>query len=167
MKLARRTAIVVTSTLALAVTAFFGFGPERVWKRVAGPAGQGAVDFANLVRRSTPNDALACSPRSCPAVADIELPFYVPPPGELIARLDTILRGDRNIVRVDDGARATYRRYVARTPLMRFPDTLDAEATSGAGGTALILYSRSLIGSDDFGANAARLEALADALARW
>ena len=34
-------------------------GIDRLWDRF-GPADQGPVDFTRLVRRSTPNDALAC-----------------------------------------------------------------------------------------------------------
>ncbi len=79
-------------------------------------------------------------------------------PAALLARLDVAVLADRNVTRVDDGGRPDYRRYVARTAILRFPDTIDAEAIPGDGGTRLRLYSRSLLGKSDLGANAERLE---------
>ena len=75
-------------------------------------------------------------------------------------RLDRTVLQDPNVTRVDDGSRPTYRRYVARTPVMRFPDTIDAEASEATGSveaTVLRLYSRSLLGKGDLGANKDRL----------
>nr|WP_256477787.1 DUF1499 domain-containing protein [Aurantimonas marianensis] len=94
------------------------------------------------------------------------LPLYQDAPAALLDRLDAFVLADRNVTRVDDGARPDYRRYVARTPVLRFPDTVDAEAIAGDGGTQLRLYSRSLLGHSDFGANAARLKVWAGWLRR-
>ncbi len=44
--------------------------PRRIWT-LFGPADLGDIDFATLVRRSSPNDALACSPGLCGATADM------------------------------------------------------------------------------------------------
>ncbi len=53
------------------------FGIERVWQALFGPPDLGPVDFTRLVRRSTPNDALACPAGLCPAAkADIETPVF-------------------------------------------------------------------------------------------
>ncbi|MBB4303701.1 uncharacterized protein (DUF1499 family) [Rhodobium orientis] len=135
---------------------------DRLWQRLAGPADQGPVKFASLQRRPTPNDALACSPGACAVKVDIELPFYAPGPDALLRRLDSIALDLRPVDRVDGDARAGYRRYVFRTTLMRFPDTLDAEAEAiDEGKTALRLYSRSLMGRSDLGANRKRLEKIA------
>ncbi|MCW2307207.1 DUF1499 domain-containing protein [Rhodobium gokarnense] len=135
---------------------------DRLWERIAGPADQGPAAFAKLTRRSSPNDALACSPGACAIKVDIELPFYAPEPEALLRRLDSIALDLRPVDRVDGGARPDYRRYVFRTTLMRFPDTLDAEAEAiEEGKTALRLYSRSLLGRSDLGANRKRLEAIA------
>jgi uncharacterized protein (DUF1499 family) len=52
-------------------------------------------------------------------------------------------------------------RYVARSRLMRFPDTITAEIIGrGEGAASVALYSRSQIGYGDLGVNRARL-------ARW
>lgn len=47
--------------------------------------------------------------------------------------------------------------WVARTRLMNYPDIVVAQVVAGEGSGGLILYSRSLLGWSDLGANAARL----------
>ena len=47
--------------------------------------------------------------------------------------------------------------WVARTRLMNYPDIVVAQVVAGEGSSGLILYSRSLLGWSDLGANAARL----------
>ena len=80
--------------------------------------------------------------------------------------LDDAVRTIGRAERVDDGRDPAYRRYVFRSPVFAFPDTLAARAVTEAGaGTALMLYSRSLLGRGDFGANRARLEGIVRALA--
>ena len=152
-------ALAIVVALVVAVGAFAAIGPESVWERVAGPADQGPADFTSLRRRPAPNDALACSPGLCEALmVDVPLPTYPEPPEALLQRLDAVVRADPDVKRVDDGQKPTYRRYVARTPVLRFPDTIDAEAVEGEAGTGLRLYSRSLLGRGDFGTNKARLK---------
>lgn len=144
--------------LALAFGGFLLVGPERIWTQLAGPPDLGPVSFDRLERRETCNDALACSPGACPGLRiDIELPVYRDAPEKLLDRLDRVVSGP-DAVRVDDGVRPGYRRYVVRTRLMRFPDTVDAEAVASGDGTLLRLYSRSQLGRGDLGANRARLE---------
>lgn len=161
MKFLLRFVLIFLALFALALGGLFAAGPERLWEQVSGPADQGAVDFSALARRTTPNDALACSPGACNGAINLALPLYEDAPAALLDRLDAAVLADGNVTRVDDGARPDYRRYVARTPFLRFPDTIDAEALPGDGGTRLRLYSRSLLGRNDLGTNAARLNAWA------
>lgn len=149
----------VVFLIVAAVGGFFLYGPEHLWQQIGGPADQGPVDFANLQRSASANDALACSPGACQdgGRVDVELPLYFRSPSTLIAHIDETLLRDSNVSRVDDGSRSEYRRYVVRTPLMRFPDTVDLEAVEVTGGTALRIYSRSLLGKGDFSANRDRL----------
>ncbi|MCK5933712.1 MAG: DUF1499 domain-containing protein [Fulvimarina manganoxydans] len=156
------TAAVIVTGVAVALV-----GPARIWSSIAGPADQGPVDFDRLARSPYPNDALACSRGVCGEAAEIVLPVYAAQPDTLLDRLDAVmfdgpLSGDAE--RVDDGTDPKRRRYVVRTKLMRFPDTLNAEARATDGGTALLLYSRSLLGRGDLGANAERLKRIAVAL---
>lgn len=153
---------------SLGVAAFFLIGPERIWSEVAGPADQGPADLEHLERRPSGNDALACTPEGCSprmGAVDVPLPIYSQSPPQLLNRLDRLVLAGRDVERVDDRTDPTYRRYVARTRLMRFPDTIDARAqTVDQAGTALLLYSRSLLGRGDMGANAARLREWASRL---
>lgn len=139
---------------------------ESLWIRLAGPADQGPVTFATLQRRDRRNDALAASPGAIAGIPDLALPVYAEPPDALLGRLDTMLVGDADVERVDDRSDPFYRRYVARTTLLRFPDTVDVEAIQAPGGGSLLrLYSRSLLGKGDLGANRKRLAAWTEKLA--
>ena len=155
--------------LLLPLVAGLGFvlvGPERVYTWIAGPADQGAVDFATLQRRPDPTDSLACTPPLCRIHVDLVLPVYAEPPDQLMDHLDAIVLADTdNLTRVDDRTRPAYRRYVARTAAMRFPDTIDAEAQPLDGGTGLMIYGRSQLGNGDWGVNRARQQGWAAGLA--
>lgn len=153
-----RFVLILLAVIVLAAGGLFLAGPERLWEQLGGPADQGAIVFPDLSRSPTPNDALACSPGACSGGSDIELPLYQDAPAALLDRLDQAVLADPNVTRVDDRAAPNYRRYVARTPVLRFPDTIDVEALRGDGGTRLRLYSRSLLGKSDLGANSERLE---------
>lgn len=145
--------------MALAGLAFFLIGPEHVWTLVAGPADQGPVDIARLERRTRPTDSLACTPTLCRGRLDFELPLYPLEPDALMRRLDAVVLADkRDLTRVDDGSDPRYRRYVARTRIMRFPDTIDARAIPVGSGGGLMLYGRSQLGVNDSSVNRARIE---------
>ena len=145
---------------------FIAVGPEHVYTWIAGPADQGGVDFATLQRRSQPTDSLACTVHLCRIRVDLPLPVYAETPAVLMERLDAVVLADiGNLTRVDDGSRPNYRRYVARTAAMRFPDTIDAEAQTIAGGTGLMIYGRSQLGTGDWGVNLGRQRGWAAGLA--
>ena len=131
---------------------------DKVWARVFGPPDLGPVDFAALRLRSTPNDALACLEGFCPhARPDIVPPEFGVPAERLRAILVEVALSEPGTERLpSDG---TGERFLVRTRLYRFPDTVDAQVVpAGEGRSTLALYSRSQIGCSDLGANRARLE---------
>lgn len=135
----------------------FLIGPERVWSRL-GPTDLGPVDFAALMRSSTPNDALAATPGALPpgaGAADFALPRYRGASADVLAEVDAAaLAGGAERV----GSDPTSRRYVTRSPRLRFPDTTVVQAVELADGTVgLRAYARASLGASDFGANANRL----------
>lgn len=153
VKVALFIAASVAALAILALLALFLYGRTTGWESASRKADQGAYDFATTPRSATDNDALACSDGLCQN-PDLVLP---PPPddsasafSEIEARI-AVETG--NVERVDDGDDPAYRRFVVRTPLMRFPDTVDIR-WSPEGWRAM---SRSLIGRSDLGANEARL----------
>lgn len=151
--------------LLLSGIGLFTVGRERINAWIAGPADQGAVDFSTLQRRTRPTDSLACSPDLCRIRVDLALPAYAEPPAALMQRLDRLVLADTvHLVRVDDGSRPDYRRYVARSAAFRFADTIDAEARVTAAGTGLAIYGRSQIGIGDWGVNRARQQGWAAGL---
>lgn len=127
---------------------------EQVWVLLAGPADQGAVDFANIARSGKPNDYLLCPSDLC-AKADAQAPVFA-------ASGETLLKATLALVAEDVvGEEGFAFRYVARTPLMRFPDTVSIRILPlDESRATLAIYSRSLIGYSDMGANRARVEAL-------
>lgn len=127
-----------------------------------GPADLGEVDFARLERPGSPNAALACRPEACPGASfEIETPVY-PVSG---ARLREIVR---EAIAARPNAEPVYAarweeadRFVERSALMRFPDTVNAQVFgAGPGRSMLALYSRSQIGYSDLGVNRARIDAI-------
>jgi uncharacterized protein (DUF1499 family) len=135
------------------------FGIARVWERLIGPADLGPVDFSSIERSKTGNDALVCPPGLCGAARVDASPavFNVP-----VARLRDAVRvievNDPDVFALARDEAKVQDRYLARTRLMRFPDTISVRFIDlGEGRSTLALYSRSQIGRSDFGVNRARL----------
>jgi uncharacterized protein (DUF1499 family) len=135
-------------------------GIEEVWLALYGAPDLGPVDFARLRRSGA--DALACAPDVCPGAKPDLVPPTYPVAG---ARLREIVRAVAT-AEPDTEPAFTDRwgeqdRYVARSRLMRFPDTVTVEIVGrGEGASTLALSSRSQVAAGLFGDNRARL-------ARW
>jgi uncharacterized protein (DUF1499 family) len=146
----------------LLVTAFaFGIfqliGPERVWA-LFGPADLGPVTFETLQRRATPNDALACPPRLCQAKADVTSPAFSVTANDLRLAFARAITDEPRLVRLDSNDAALTERYVQRSRLMRYPDTIVVRFIDLPDGRSTIaLYSRSQLGKGDMGVNLARI----------
>lgn len=132
-------------------------GIDDVYTRLFGPPDLGPVDFPTLRRRSSPNDSLACPPDVCTAPADMTVPDF-PLDGERLRALVLAIAAEDGAEHVFASSTQPQDRYVARTRVMRFPDTIDVLIVErDAGRATLALYSRSQIGRSDLGANRARL----------
>jgi uncharacterized protein (DUF1499 family) len=133
---------------------------EGTWTLVFGPPDLGAVEFATLQRRRTPNDALVAPEGLCEQ-ADVDriAPAYSVPAERLRAVLAEVALAESGTTRL--AAEGGQDRFLVRTLFFRFPDTVNAEVVAlGESHATLALYSRSQIGGYDFGKNGARL-------ARW
>jgi hypothetical protein len=150
--------LVIAAGAAVAAGAFFAIGPERVWQRF-GPADLGDVDFATLQRRETPNDALACRPEFCAANSDLEAPLFARPVPEMFSVVEAAVAGEHDLQKTAQDESQGTLRYVQRSRLMRYPDTINVKvAATPDGGSAVLIYSRSQIGRSDLGVNRARIE---------
>jgi uncharacterized protein (DUF1499 family) len=152
----------------VAIVLIFGIlqlaGPERVWA-LFGPADLGPVNFEALQRRTTPNDALACPVNVCQAKADLVSPVFGVSAQDLRLAFARAIATEPRLFRVGGDDANLTERYVQRTRLMRFPDTIvvrffdlpDHQST-------IALYSRSQLGEGDMGVNLARVQRWLSAL---
>lgn len=151
-------AAVLAGLLLIAAALFLIAGPERLWGAF-GPADLGEVDFATLARRDTPNDALACLPEFCAAPADVPAPVFAKSFGDVFLSIQDAVVREPGLEQVGADAEQGTLRFVQRSRLLGFPDTINVKVVpTKDGGTAVLLYSRSQIGRGDMGVNRARIE---------
>ncbi len=163
----RRIARIVLLVLVVAGAGFAYLlwrGPEPggiddVYTALAGPADLGPVEFETLARRASPNDALACPETYCAAPVDFATPTYAVPGARLREIVAEVAAEDPLTELVYSARYEEADRYLVRTALMRFPDTVSVRVLgAGPGRSQLALYSRSQLGHSDMGANRARIE---------
>jgi uncharacterized protein (DUF1499 family) len=153
-------AILVAAGLALAGAGavFVIQGPDRFWRQFGDPD-LGAVAFETLVRRTTPNDALACPPDVCTAPSDVLPPAYALSAAQLRQAFAAVIAAEPRVTRVAADDTTLTDRYIQRTAMMGFPDTIVVRFFDRPGGrSSLALYSRSEFGRSDFGVNKARIK---------
>lgn len=128
----------------------------------------GPVDFAQVRRRSSPNDALICPADRCPlAKPDVEPPVFTIAASRLAEKIRDVALAEPRVERLDDGSVAGSMRFVQRSALMHFPDIVDVTIVPlTAGASTLAMYSRSLVGRSDIGVNRQRLERWLAALSK-
>jgi hypothetical protein len=136
------------------------FGIASWWERLAGSPDLGPVEFGAIVRSARGNDALICPPDLCGAVkADGTAPVFLAPVARLRDAVRVIEVNDPDVFPLARDEAKVQDRYLARTRLMRFPDTISVRFIDlGGGRSTLALYSRSQLGRADFGVNKARLD---------
>lgn len=138
------------------IAALFGQG-------IGGLPAAAPLDFAALRLPASPNTCLAATAGAHPQ-AHITIP---PLPVDADTAWPVLLQvGDAQPRHVRYGTWPERRQaqWVARTPLMNWPDIVTAELVPGGPQAGLLLYSRSLFGYSDLGANRKRIEAWLGAL---
>ena len=121
----------------------------------AGVPAPAPVDFATLALPPSPNTCLL-TPTSAPGAGHLQRdPFPVTPEAAFAAIRATAAAQPR-VFPLAEYAERRQAQWVARSRLMNYPDVVVAQLLPGEERSALILYSRSLIGWSDLGANAAR-----------
>lgn len=118
------------------------------------------IDFATLVRPSSPNTYLACPKDRCAATADEDGPIYAMPPAQLFEQARTLLAAEPRTEVVQNQPDALRLVLVQRSAFFRFPDTITLQVFPLPDGTStLAMYSQSNYGYGDFGVNKARVQA--------
>ncbi len=155
----RTTIKILATCLVLAAAGSLALGRDQIWTLVAGSADLGPVDFATLAPPKSPNHFLACPTGFCPRThADMVAPTFKASAAQLQQVARRAWAAEPRLKRVG-GSLATLRdRYIERTAIMRFPDTISVQFIDlGAGAATLAIYSRSQIGYSDLGMNKARV----------
>jgi len=148
----------VVALVLVAGAAFVIIGPERLWAEF-GPADLGDVDFSTLQRRDVPNDALACLPEFCAAKADIAAAIIPRPFGDVFLAVQDAVVHEQGLEQVDADSGQGTLRFVQRSPILGFPDTINVKVVSTPdGSSAVLIYSRSQLGKGDMGVNLARVK---------
>ncbi len=116
------------------------------------------VSFATLTLPRSPNACLAAPPGDAGPPAQEESPVFAADPDAVLRALDAVAAGQPRVHRLAAWPALRQVQWVERSARANFPDVIAAEAVEVPGsGTSLRLYSRSLIGWSDLGANRARV----------
>lgn len=134
---------------------------------LASCAGQGAdgvplppyTDMRKIERPSSPNNAVAGPAGSGRQAVDLITEPYAVAPQALYPIVKAALSTMPNTYLLAEYADRTQMHFVVRSKVLNFPDIVSIQIeTGGREGESLItLYSRSIYGYYDFGANKARL----------
>jgi uncharacterized protein (DUF1499 family) len=127
------------------------------WDGLLTPSDHRAVQFETLVLTSKPNQYLVCPPDLCTeAKAHQESPQFDRTADDLRAAFETVGLGSEGVTKMAESEETLD--LVARTPFVRWPDWVTVRFIPlGDNRSTLAIYSRSVYGSSDFGANKRRI----------
>jgi uncharacterized protein (DUF1499 family) len=116
------------------------------------------IEFATLVRPSTPNSYLVCPADRCAVAADEPGPVYSVSAAELFERIRAILSAEPRTRVAQDQPERLRLVLVQRSRIFRFPDTVTVQLFPlPDGGLTLAMYSHSNYGRSDLGVNKERV----------
>lgn len=139
------------------------YGWEKIWQSTHGSADLGSVVFEGLTKTSRPNQVLICPDGICDdAARDWTSPIYDTDVETLKLAFFKSLESETGLQRVDDRDDPMQARFVQRSRILRFPDTIRVRFYKLGNDTrsTLALYGQSQVGQSDVGVNKARA-------ARW
>jgi uncharacterized protein (DUF1499 family) len=115
------------------------------------------MDMDKVQRPASPNTALAAPAGTTPA-PDVVTPRYAVTAPVLFAGVLAVAAAQPRTFLAADYAAAGQVHYVVRSSVFNFPDLVTAQVTAaGPDASTLVLYSRSVYGYSDLGANRQRL----------
>lgn len=124
------------------------------------------VDVSHLTRPASPNTALA-APSGFRPSPDIVTPVYPVPAPRLYAAIRRVAAAQPRTYEAASFPDRLQNDWVVRSAVFNFPDLVTAQvAPAGTAGSTLVLYSRSVYGYSDLGANHRRVQAWLAALDR-
>ncbi|KZB56078.1 DUF1499 domain-containing protein [Thalassospira xiamenensis] len=107
----------------------------------------------------SPTYFLICPLEACPSThRNAQSPAFDAAPDTVATALQATA-GELGMKLVEGDGLSLELRFLARTPIFRFPDWVDVKVIpSEQGGSRVFAYSRSVYGNDDFGQNEKRLK---------
>ncbi len=153
----RKLVLVVAFLLSAIVTGFFVYGPRDVWIALNPDLVPPPVNFVELRRSETPNDALVCPIDYCgQATPDIVSPVYALNAAVLAQELRDSVPLSDDLLMIDErnaGLRLLFIRY---TPILQFPDIITVECIGlDEKRSTIAIYAKARLGGYDFGNNLA------------
>jgi uncharacterized protein (DUF1499 family) len=130
------------------------------------PATTGFIDFTELKRSATGNDALACPPEFlCSTKVDLMIAPVPMSAAALVAKVKALPSVEPRTVMVGENDAELRYVLVQRSALFNLPDTINiAIQPLDAAHAAIAIYSRSRYGQSDLGANMKRVQRWLDLL---
>jgi uncharacterized protein (DUF1499 family) len=122
------------------------------------------MDVAQISRPASPNTALA-GPAGFQPAPDVVTPTYHVTAPRLYAAIQAVAGAQPRTYQAAAYPDRLQAHWVVRSAVFNFPDLVAVQATpAGPGAATLVLYSRSVYGYGDMGANRQRVEAWLAAL---
>lgn len=115
------------------------------------------VEFDAISLPASPNTCLA-GPADYTGPKHLAAPPFAEPPEALWPRLNRLAASFERTWKLAEWPERRQGQWVERSRLMNYPDIIAAEVRPHAEGSALLIYSRSLLGWSDLGVNKARVE---------
>jgi uncharacterized protein (DUF1499 family) len=115
------------------------------------------MDMSRIERPDSPNTALAAQIGFSPT-PDIATPLYRVPAAGLYTAVRAVALGQARVFLAAEFPAEWQIHFVARSAVFNFPDLVTAQVVeAGPEASTLVLYSRSVYGYSDLGANRQRL----------
>lgn len=124
----------------------------------AGVPAPAPVDFATLALPASPNTCLL-TPTTAPGQGHLHHDPFPVTPDAAWAAIRAVAAAQPRCFPLAEYAGRHQAQWVVRTALMNYPDIVVAEVAPAGEGTGLWLFSRSLVGWSDLGANRNRVVA--------
>lgn len=155
MKQLRKIFIITISALILTTAVTFLASPAKFWMRMVGNPDLGPVDFTTLAKSPDPNQYLLCPINICKLETPDDEPKTYPFNAQILKQkfLDVISDKNTEMIKQDEHTV----RFIARSSILQFPDTVSVEFFDIEKGSTMAIYSRSQIGYSDFGTNESRV----------
>lgn len=124
-----------------------------------GPVDAPLQDLRTVKRPDSPNSYLICPKDLCAAKADEDGPIVSLTPEKVLVAALKVASQEENASTMEADVTLGQYVFVQRTRFLRFPDVVRVQAIGLPDGrTAVALYSHSVYGRYDFGANKARAQ---------